>query len=301
MTELSDKERAAQMSSMKTFDEQMPCVGIFWYDLNDKTFFGVCKQEPTPKMVEEAADKGMPFINYPNLHRQTINILLCDTFPGLLPENIPSYESMFARLFRSVNQNLTFNIYQTWDGELPEHPASDELYLITGSNNAAYDTLPWILDLQEWVRKAAKMQIPLVGICFGHQVIAQALGGLVEHHVGGWGVGIREMEVLDAELFPYFPDKKMRLIVNHHDQVTRLPESAIPFATSDFCRYEGFRIGRHIITFQGHPEFTVDYERHLILNHAENEDDAVKQCALRSLENLQHQGDLAARLLLEVL
>ena len=70
MTELSDKERAAQMASMKAFDEQMPCVGIFWYDLNDKTFFGVCKQELTPKMVEEAADKGMPFINYPKLHRQ---------------------------------------------------------------------------------------------------------------------------------------------------------------------------------------------------------------------------------------
>jgi GMP synthase-like glutamine amidotransferase len=93
----------------------------------------------------------------------------------------------------------------------------------------------------------------------------------------------------------------MRLIVNHHDQVTQLPEGAIPLATSDFCRYEGFRIGRHILTFQGHPEFTVDYERHLILNHSENEDDTVKQCALRSLENLQHQGDLAARLLLEVL
>ena len=58
------------MESMKAFDEQMPCVGIFWYDPADKAFFGVCKQELTPKMVEEAADKGLPFINYPKLHRQ---------------------------------------------------------------------------------------------------------------------------------------------------------------------------------------------------------------------------------------
>ena len=70
MTQLSESASKAQMQDMMTFDEQMPCVGIFWYDTEDKSFFGVRKQELTPKMVEEAAEKGLPFINYPHLHRQ---------------------------------------------------------------------------------------------------------------------------------------------------------------------------------------------------------------------------------------
>lgn len=227
-----------------------------------------------------------------------INLLLCDTFPGLLPESIPSHESMFFDLFRPINPDLTFDICRVLEGELPEQLETDTLYLIPGSNNAAYDDLPWIFTLQDWIRKAAVRKVPLVGICFGHQLIAQALGGCVERFPGGWGVGIREMGVLDADLLPYFPDRKMRLIVNHHDQVTRLPEGAIPIATSDFCRYEGFRIGHHILTFQGHPEFTVDYERHLILNHAENEDATVKQRALETLVTLRPQGNIVAKFLI---
>ena len=70
MTQLNDKDRQAQMDDMRSFDEQMPCVGIFWYDPDEHNLFGVRKQELTPKQVEEAAEKGMPFINYPHLHRQ---------------------------------------------------------------------------------------------------------------------------------------------------------------------------------------------------------------------------------------
>ncbi len=58
------------MDDMRSFDEPMPSVGIFWYDPEDHTLFGVRKKELTPREVEEAAEKGKPFINYPHLHRQ---------------------------------------------------------------------------------------------------------------------------------------------------------------------------------------------------------------------------------------
>lgn len=70
MTQLTDQERTAQMNDMRSFDEQMPCVGIFWYDPADHSFFGVRKKEITPRMVEEAAEKGNPFISYPEMQRK---------------------------------------------------------------------------------------------------------------------------------------------------------------------------------------------------------------------------------------
>ena len=82
-----------------------------------------------------------PEINKP-MHQAVINILLCDTFPGLLPENIPSHEYFFEKRFHPVDPNIIFKVYRALDGELPEHPVPDEIYLITGSNNAAYDNLP---------------------------------------------------------------------------------------------------------------------------------------------------------------
>ena len=67
MTQLTDKERTAQMNDMRSFDEQMPCVGIFWYDPANHSFFGVRKKEITPQMVEDAAEKGSPSISYPDV------------------------------------------------------------------------------------------------------------------------------------------------------------------------------------------------------------------------------------------
>ena len=230
-----------------------------------------------------------------------INILLCDTFPGRLPDFIPNYESLFMDLFAAIGLQATYTVFQTWQGELPSSINRDEVYLIPGSLDAAYDDKPWIVALVQWVRRACQGGAKLMGVCFGHQVIARALGGEVRKHDGGFGAGVRVSRVTDGLMKPFFDRQEMRLLYSHHDQVTVLPHDAVLCATSDFCKIESFRIGRQVITFQGHPEFTLAYSRHLLLNCSDDLDHDVKKAALDSLDHLEPQGAQAARFALDML
>jgi len=228
-----------------------------------------------------------------------VNILLCDTFPGLLPDYIPSYVSMFTHLFDSVHDGINYKVYRSLDDEFPPTDASAGLYLITGCNQSAYDDVSWIKHLLQWIRLAERERCCMIGVCFGHQCIAQALGGRVERAAVGWGAGVRESQVVDDEALRYFPDGRLRLLYNHHDQVVSLPHGASLVATSQFCPVESFRIGQHVLTFQGHPEYVSEYAEHLLRNHSDGESRDVVSRALLSLTAMQHQGETVARWMAE--
>ena len=173
-----------------------------------------------------------------------IGILQTGHAPAEIVPAHGDYPDMFARLL--AGRDLTFTTWAVVDGVFPEGPEAAEGWLITGSRHGAYEDHPWIPPLEELIRAIRSAGKPLVGICFGHQIIAQALGGRVEKFSGGWSVG-RTLYEVEGEQVP--------LNAWHQDQVTRPPAEAEIIARSPFCANAGMRIGDTIWTLQPHPEF----------------------------------------------
>lgn len=196
-----------------------------------------------------------------------------------------TYSEMFLRLFHRVDTNIDFSTYQVTDNKYPESINECDGYLITGSKESVYDKLPWIDTLRKFVVDVSHSDNKLVGICFGHQMIADALGGKVEKSKNGWGVGVTSCLVTESNSWMHPQMKQFSLLVSHQDQVVKLPDGASCFADNVFCPQSGFRIGRKILTFQGHPEFSVDYLKERMLLRRALFGEELYNDALNSLKN----------------
>jgi GMP synthase-like glutamine amidotransferase len=190
-----------------------------------------------------------------------IGILETDQLSEALRKQYGSYGDMFQTLLHSIDKRLSFQRYQVTASRYPEHIDDCDAYLITGSKSGIYDNKPWIKPLQDYVVTLAGRQKKLIGICFGHQLIAQALGGQAQKSDKGWGVGLATSTVYVSKPWMDPVKERFALITSHQDQVTRLPPQAELIAGDDFCAYASYQIGGHILTFQGHPEFTQAYAR----------------------------------------
>ena len=193
-----------------------------------------------------------------------IGILCTDTVRPGLAERFGQYPQMFRRLLGGVDDVLEFRDYEVVHGHFPDAVDEVDAYLITGSRFSAYDDHPWILQLIEFVRELHDARKRLVGICFGHQVIAIALGGVVEKSHRGWGVGLHGATFSET---PHWHDgghPEFQILVSHQDQVVTPGTGMRVLAGSAFCPVAVVQVDDHILTFQGHPEFEVDYSRALI-------------------------------------
>lgn len=195
-----------------------------------------------------------------------IGILQADSVMAPFDRQFGSYPDMFRDLLQSANGagQLEFRIYDIKQGIYPDNIDECDGYLITGSRSSVYEDETWIAELKDYVLTLHQASKKLVGICFGHQLIATALGGMTEASDRGWGVGVHSSEVVRTEPFMTPSLTEFSLLVSHKDQVTRLPKDALLLAGSDFCPNAMFRIDRHILALQGHPEFCKDYSRGLM-------------------------------------
>ena len=171
----------------------------------------------------------------------------------------PDYPHAFELLLGDEAPDWQFRAYAALDGELPASVESCDAWLITGSKNDAYDAEPWIVALEAFLREAYRAKIPIVGICFGHQLLAQALGGKVEKSPKGWGVGVHNYQLKEYPKWLVDAPSSFSIQAFHQDQVVELPDGASVVAESDFCPYAMLAYGDCAMSFQGHPEFEYQY------------------------------------------
>ncbi len=183
------------------------------------------------------------------------------------PEWVPEfgeYPDMFIKLLGRVDPELEFRVYDVEQGQYPADIDEVDAYLITGSKSSVYDDKPWIKTLMEFVRELDRRRKKLVGICFGHQLVAHALGGKTEKSRKGWGVGLHTHRFSTTPAWHDQEALDFDILVSHQDQVVANAEGANVLAGSDFCENAVCQVGDHILTFQGHPEFVPAYSREIM-------------------------------------
>ncbi|MCY0967209.1 type 1 glutamine amidotransferase [Parathalassolituus penaei] len=213
-----------------------------------------------------------------------IGILAPGITPDALLDQYGSYADMCRNLLLVSGANVEYRVYQVFEGELPEDHLECDAWLITGSKYSAYDDLPWIPPLKQLVREIHAAGQPLAGICFGHQLMAEALGGKVEKYAGGWGVGIHEYD-LTATARDELGVSSLHLNAVHQDQVVTLPPGAEVLASSPFCQYAVLRYAPNMVSLQAHPEFSMAFESDLLkLRRGEAVPEPAASMGLQSLE-----------------
>ncbi|MPW36058.1 type 1 glutamine amidotransferase [Vibrio sp. B1Z05] len=192
-----------------------------------------------------------------------IGILVCGHLSEPLAAVYGQYSNMIATAFQAVNDEMIFAEYEAFNQQLPNLDECDG-YIVTGSVCNAFDDAPWIVDLMSWVQRCEARRIPLVGICFGHQLIARALGGTVGRSEKGWGLGSYEVNVVVQKRWMNFSIDRLRMLVSHQDQVITVPKGMRVIASNEFCPNFMLAKDNHLFTIQGHPEFTLDFMSQLV-------------------------------------
>ena len=175
---------------------------------------------------------------------------------GHPPEEIANgerYDAYFRRLLGE--ETFDYATFSVVDGEFPEAPQDCDGWLITGSRHGAYEDHDWIPPLEDFIRACYAARQPMIGVCFGHQIIAQAMGGTVVKFDKGWSVGRVEYDI---------DGQRMAINAWHQDQVIRVPEGARVIGSSDFCENAALVYDDLMLTIQPHPEYGDEFVEGLI-------------------------------------
>lgn len=225
-----------------------------------------------------------------------IGILVTGESAEEIAENYGQLDQLFKDMFNPLEADIEWLSFIIHKNEFPKKADMCDAWIITGSKHGAYEDIPWISKLEDFIQDIVKAEKKLIGICFGHQIIAQALGGKVVKNPNGYGVGRHEYKAALPTKIAHLAtsDKKTQVLPNifqlnvlHGDQVVALPDSAEIIASSEFCEIAGLYYPEGILTFQGHPEFTPNFVNDLLRLRWKNSNEWVsKQRMDDALSNL---------------
>jgi len=193
-----------------------------------------------------------------------IGILLVGRASEDLVDEYGTYAEMLIALINTEEQVFEFKTFNILDDEFPKDHLECDGWIVTGSPHGVYEDHSWIPTVSQLINNVYEANLPIFGVCFGHQLIAQALGGHVEKSEKGWGLGLHTYQVNNKPEYMSNLSEEVTLNICHQDQVLRPPQGATVYAKSEFCENAGFYIKDKVLTMQAHPEFLVDFTKALL-------------------------------------
>ena len=193
-----------------------------------------------------------------------IGILLVGRASEDLVDEYGTYAEMLIALINTEEQVFEFKTFNILDDEFPKDHLECDGWIVTGSPHGVYEDHSWIPTVSRLINNVYEANLPIFGVCFGHQLIAQALGGHVEKSEKGWGLGLHTYQVNNKPDYMSNLSEEVTLNICHQDQVLRPPQGATVYAKSEFCENAGFYIKDKVLTMQAHPEFLVDFTKALL-------------------------------------
>ncbi len=207
-------------------------------------------------------------------------LFVCDHVKADYQAEFGDYPDMFAHLF----PDFEWELYDVYNGHFPENLEECDVYMATGSLHSVYEDLDWIIRLKSIIREIYEQKKYFIGFCFGHQLIGEALGGKVRKSPNGWCIGVHEFKIEKQKKWMRPSSDSINILMMCQDQILELPENSTILGGNEKCPVGIIQVGETMLGIQGHPEFSKEYDKFLMVNRVDRMGRALVDEALLSLE-----------------